>query len=250
MKGQVLRRFPAARLDRPDARSAGALAGRGGVLAGALVRYFPPGTVHVAVVDPGVGSSRDIAVVEAEGPPVPGAGQRPARGRARAPGASRRSCADSTIGILPRPRHPPAERHVSWSRHLRAGRRGARRGPACARGCSGRGRPNSIPGWLEEPVRRAGRQVQRRGGDDRSLRQPVHEHRRDAHWPGSPTRSSGSAGREIPLRRTYSDVRPGRLPGADQFVRRAGGGPGRAERGRGPWPRSRRAGRRRRRERC
>jgi len=30
-------------------------------------RYFPPGTVHVAVVDPGVGTQRAIAVVEAEG---------------------------------------------------------------------------------------------------------------------------------------------------------------------------------------
>lgn len=30
-------------------------------------RYFPPGTIHVAVVDPGVGSNREIAAVKASG---------------------------------------------------------------------------------------------------------------------------------------------------------------------------------------
>lgn len=30
-------------------------------------RYFPSGTIHVAVVDPGVGTSRDIAMVELDG---------------------------------------------------------------------------------------------------------------------------------------------------------------------------------------
>jgi S-adenosylmethionine hydrolase len=42
------------------------------VLAGALliqhaVRYFPPGTIHVVVVDPGVGSSRNPLLIECEG---------------------------------------------------------------------------------------------------------------------------------------------------------------------------------------
>ncbi|NJO12496.1 MAG: SAM-dependent chlorinase/fluorinase [Gammaproteobacteria bacterium] len=32
-------------------------------------RYFPPGTVHVAVVDPGVGTRRDIIVVQVGGGP-------------------------------------------------------------------------------------------------------------------------------------------------------------------------------------
>jgi S-adenosylmethionine hydrolase len=42
------------------------------VFAGALliqhaVRYFPPGTIHVVVVDPGVGSSRNALLIECEG---------------------------------------------------------------------------------------------------------------------------------------------------------------------------------------
>src|SRR4029450_1954680 len=42
------------------------------ILAGALtlrhsVKYFPPGTIHVAVVDPGVGSARRPLLLECEG---------------------------------------------------------------------------------------------------------------------------------------------------------------------------------------
>lgn len=42
------------------------IAEAGYVLAGAF-RYFPPGTVHVAIVDPGVGSERRILAAEFEG---------------------------------------------------------------------------------------------------------------------------------------------------------------------------------------
>jgi S-adenosylmethionine hydrolase len=40
---------------------------RAGLVWAAAVPYFPPGTVHVAVVDPGVGTRRRILAVEAEG---------------------------------------------------------------------------------------------------------------------------------------------------------------------------------------
>jgi len=40
---------------------------RGAFVVDGAARWFPPGTVHVAVVDPGVGTSRDLAVVEAGG---------------------------------------------------------------------------------------------------------------------------------------------------------------------------------------
>lgn len=40
---------------------------RAAFMLGSAYRYFPPGTVHVAVVDPGVGSSRAAVVVEAGG---------------------------------------------------------------------------------------------------------------------------------------------------------------------------------------
>jgi len=40
---------------------------RGGIVWASAVPYFPPGTVHVAVVDPGVGTARRILAVEARG---------------------------------------------------------------------------------------------------------------------------------------------------------------------------------------
>ena len=67
MKGQVLTRYPAARLvDLTHEIEAHWPAEAGFWLARAF-RYFPSGTVHVAVVDPGVGSSRAIAAVAGEG---------------------------------------------------------------------------------------------------------------------------------------------------------------------------------------
>ena len=67
MKGQVLCRFPAARLVDLTHEIQLHWPAEAGFWLGRSFAYFPPGTVHVAVVDPGVGSSRDIAVVEAAG---------------------------------------------------------------------------------------------------------------------------------------------------------------------------------------
>jgi S-adenosylmethionine hydrolase len=67
MKGQVLRRYPAARIvDLTHAVSAHRPL-EAGFWLGRSYPYFPAGTLHVAVVDPGVGSSRRIAVVEGDG---------------------------------------------------------------------------------------------------------------------------------------------------------------------------------------
>ena len=67
MKGQVLRRFADARIvDLTHAVSVHRPA-EAGFWLGRSYAYFPRGTVHVAVVDPGVGSSRRIAVVEGDG---------------------------------------------------------------------------------------------------------------------------------------------------------------------------------------
>ena len=67
MKGQILTRLPERTNHRRNARSSGLLAGRGRILAFARLPLFPGWTVHVAVVDPGVGTNRDIIVVEADG---------------------------------------------------------------------------------------------------------------------------------------------------------------------------------------
>lgn len=67
MKGQVLKRFASARLVDLTHEVRVHWPAEAGFWLGRSFRYFPAGTVHVAVVDPGVGSARDIAVVEAEG---------------------------------------------------------------------------------------------------------------------------------------------------------------------------------------
>lgn len=67
MKGQVLRRLPQARLvDLTHEIEAHGPDGAGFWL-GRCYPYFPAGTVHVAVVDPGVGSARAIVAVEGDG---------------------------------------------------------------------------------------------------------------------------------------------------------------------------------------
>jgi S-adenosyl-L-methionine hydrolase (adenosine-forming) len=67
MKGRILGRFPAARLIDvthaiPPQRPAEA-----GFWLARCFEYFPPGTVHVAVVDPGVGTARGIVCLVARG---------------------------------------------------------------------------------------------------------------------------------------------------------------------------------------
>lgn len=67
MKGQVLRRFADARIVDLTHAVAVHRPVEAGFWLGRSYPYFPAGTVHVAVVDPGVGSSRRIAVVEGDG---------------------------------------------------------------------------------------------------------------------------------------------------------------------------------------
>jgi S-adenosylmethionine hydrolase len=67
MKGRILSRFPGAQIvDLTHDILAHWPAEAGFWLARAF-QYFPEGSVHVAVVDPGVGTARKIALVEADG---------------------------------------------------------------------------------------------------------------------------------------------------------------------------------------
>lgn len=67
VKGTLLRLAPRARLvDLSHEIAPGDVEGAGDLLAGAAPT-FPPGTVHLAVVDPGVGSARRMVVLEARG---------------------------------------------------------------------------------------------------------------------------------------------------------------------------------------
>ncbi|MEM7480065.1 MAG: SAM-dependent chlorinase/fluorinase [Acidobacteriota bacterium] len=67
MKGVLLQRAPGAVLvDVSHQVAAGDIAGAGWLL-GAAWRWFPDGTVHLAVVDPGVGSRRRMVAAEVRG---------------------------------------------------------------------------------------------------------------------------------------------------------------------------------------
>jgi S-adenosylmethionine hydrolase len=67
MKGQIYRRFPAARIVDLGHENLAHWPAEAGFWLARSIQYFPPGTVHVAVVDPGVGTSREIALVITQG---------------------------------------------------------------------------------------------------------------------------------------------------------------------------------------
>jgi S-adenosyl-L-methionine hydrolase (adenosine-forming) len=67
MKGRMLGRLPDARIIDVTHEVPVYWPAEAGFWLSRSYEYFPPGTVHVAVVDPGVGTSRDIIAVEADG---------------------------------------------------------------------------------------------------------------------------------------------------------------------------------------
>jgi S-adenosylmethionine hydrolase len=67
MKGQILSRFPAATIVDLTHEVLAHWPVEAGFWLARSYRYFPAGTVHVAVVDPGVGGARGIAAVEGDG---------------------------------------------------------------------------------------------------------------------------------------------------------------------------------------
>src|SRR2546430_13577877 len=67
MKGCILTRFPGARIIDLTHEIVVHWPAEAGFWLARAFEYFPTGTVHVAVVDPGVGTSRDILAVHASG---------------------------------------------------------------------------------------------------------------------------------------------------------------------------------------
>jgi S-adenosylmethionine hydrolase len=65
MKGRILTRFPAARIIDVTHDILVHWPAEAGFWLSRSWSYFPPGSVHVAVVDPGVGTRRDIIIVSA-----------------------------------------------------------------------------------------------------------------------------------------------------------------------------------------
>jgi S-adenosylmethionine hydrolase len=205
MKGQVLRRLPTAQLVDLTHEVLVHWPAEAGFWLGRSFRYFPSGTVHVAVVDPGVGSSRDVAVVEAEGQVFLAPDNGLLAGvleRLRSPPLLR--LLDSSI--LPRldVHRPSATFH---GRDIFA--------PLAAELAAGRLRPDAlgatvaelVPGWLDEPVVSAGQvsgavvTVDHFGNLLTNIDATL--------LPQVPHPIVRAGGREMPLKRTYSDARPG-----------------------------------------
>jgi S-adenosyl-L-methionine hydrolase (adenosine-forming) len=67
IKGCILTRFPAARIVDLTHEIVVHWPAEAGFWLARAYPFFPPGTVHIAVVDPGVGTSRDILALEAGG---------------------------------------------------------------------------------------------------------------------------------------------------------------------------------------
>jgi S-adenosyl-L-methionine hydrolase (adenosine-forming) len=67
MKGVMLSRFPGVRIVDLTHEIVVHFPAEAGFWLVRSLRYFPTGTVHVAVVDPGVGTARDIVAVTAQG---------------------------------------------------------------------------------------------------------------------------------------------------------------------------------------
>jgi len=66
MKGVILGKLPSARIVDLTHEIHAHWPAEGGFWLSRSRQYFPPGTIHVAVVDPGVGTERDILAVEFE----------------------------------------------------------------------------------------------------------------------------------------------------------------------------------------
>ena len=209
MKGQVLRRFAAARLVDLTHEVLVHWPAEAGFWLGRSFRYFPSGTVHVAVVDPGVGSARDIAVVEAEGHVF------------LAPDNGLLAGVLERLGTAPRLRRLDEAILAGIDVHRPSATFHGRDifAPLAAELAAGRLLPAGlgprvdelVPGWIDEPVVGPAQvtgsvvTVDHFGNlltnIDASL------------LPQAPQTFVRAGGHEMPLRRTYSDVRPGEYLG-------------------------------------
>jgi S-adenosylmethionine hydrolase len=204
MKGRMLGRYPQARIVDLTHEIRAHWPAEAGFWLARCYRYFPAGTVHVAVVDPGVGSSRQFAVVEADGHLF----LAPDNGLLATVVARADQCVLRHVGssVLERvgASRPSATFHgrdvfAPLAAEIAAARLTADElGPVVS---------ELIPGWLDDPVAGPGGisgvvvTVDHFGNlltnIDRELLAQV------------PNPVVRAGGHELPLRRTYSDARPG-----------------------------------------
>jgi len=204
MKGRLVAQFPAVRIIDLTHEIPAHWPAEAGFWLSRSFRYFPTGTVHVAVVDPGVGSAREIAAVEVEGHLF----LAPDNGLLAA-------VVDSGHGV--------SSRHVSAALLARIGIKAPSAtfhgrdifAPLAAELAAGRLRPvdlgpaaaELVPGWIEAPQVGAGQVVGTVVTIDHfgNLITNIEPH----HLLAMRHPVVRVGGREFALRRTYSDVRPG-----------------------------------------
>jgi S-adenosylmethionine hydrolase len=204
MHGRLVARFPGVRIIDLTHEIPAHWPAEAGFWLARSFRHFPPGTVHVAVVDPGVGSAREIAAVEAEGHLflAPDNGLLGAVLDTAASLVARRVTAAvlARLGIDA----PSATFH---GRDIFA--------PLAAEVAAGRLAPADlgvptdqlVPGWIEAPRVSQGQVTGTVVTIDHFGNLVTDIDAR--HLGGLPHPVVRVAGRELPVRRTYSDVRPG-----------------------------------------
>lgn len=205
MKGRIYERFPAARIVDLTHEILAHWPAEAGFWLARSFAYFPRGTVHVAVVDPGVGTARDIVLVEAAGHLL----LAPDNGLL-APVVAR--IADATVRRLDATRlggfglgRISATFHgrdifAPLAAELAAGRAGA--------GELGPIMQGLVPAWVDEPQRASDGAVQGvviTVDHFGNLLSNI-----DSRWLSGLVEPHVYAGnRVLPVRRTYGDARPG-----------------------------------------
>jgi S-adenosyl-L-methionine hydrolase (adenosine-forming) len=204
MKGRILTRFPAARIVDLTHEIVVHWPAEAGFWLARAYQFFPPGTVHVAVVDPGVGTSRDIIVATAGGhffvapdngllAPVASRGQDVQLVRLTPAGLAR-------VGVT----HPSATFHgrdifAPIAAELAAGR--------CAAAELGEAVDTLVPSWVEEPAVEARSvsgvviSIDHFGNLITNIEATLLERFRMPHV--------HAGNHAFPLLRTYGDTRPG-----------------------------------------
>jgi S-adenosylmethionine hydrolase len=205
MKGRILAHLPSARIIDVTHEVPVYWPAEAGFWLARAYSYFPTGSVHVAVVDPGVGTARDIIVVAAAGHAfvAPDNGLlAPVVARSNSPSVFRLDTAKAIARFkLPVPSATFHGRDIfaPIGAELAAGR--------VAPADLGAKTTDIVPSWVEEPtvtpdqvsgviitIDHFGNLITNIDGDlIRSFPAPVVR----------------TGGHQLPLRRTYGDVRPG-----------------------------------------
>ena len=207
MKGQILGRLPAANIIDVTHEVHVYWPAEAGFWLSRAFPYFPPGSVHIAVVDPGVGTRRDIIAMQADGHMflAPDNGLlAPVRARAREAQIHRLDlpAAQSRFSL-------PVASATFHGRDIFA--------PLAAELAAGRGQladlgpptTDIVPAWVDDPTLSAGHvqgviiTIDHFGNLITNIEAGMLA--RFKH----PVVSTG--GHEVTVRRTYGDVRPGEL---------------------------------------